>query len=114
MFVGDQDTKVAPSVFSCSVAHVGGQVTADVFGEIDTCSAGQFRNQLLTIAKEHPSSIVIDMANASLLDNVSLAVLVEVWQFTQEHGIDFAIKSPGPAICRVFDVTPSGRLLTLR
>ena len=113
MFVGDQDTQVAPSVFSCSVARVGGQVTADVFGEIDTCSAGQFRNQLLTIAKEH-SSIVIDMANASLLDNVSLAVLVEVWQFTQEHSIDFAIKSPGPAICRVFDVTPSGRLLTLR
>ena len=83
MFVGDQDTQVAPSVFSCSVARVGGQVTAEVFGEIDTCSAGQFRNRLLTIAKEHPSSIVVDMANASLLDNASLAVLVEVWQFTR-------------------------------
>ena len=54
------------------------------------------------------------MANASLLDNKSLAVLVEVWQFTQEHGIEFTIKSPGPSICRVFDVTPSGRLVTLR
>ena len=114
MFVGDQDTKVAPSVFSCSVARVDGQVTADVIGEIDTVSAGQFRNQLLTIAKEHPSSIVVDMANASLLDNASLAVLVEVWQFTREHGIEFSIKSPGPSICRVFDVTPSGRLVTLR
>jgi hypothetical protein len=28
-----------------------------------------------------------------------VAVLVEVWQFTQEHGIDFTIKSPGPSIC---------------
>ena len=53
------------------------------------------------------------MANASLLDNKSLAVLVEVWQFTQEHGIEFTIKSPGPSICRVFDVAPSGRLVTL-
>ena len=114
MFAGDQDIQVTPSVFSCSVARIDGQVVADVIGEIDGVSAGQFRNQLLTIAKEHPESIVVDMANASLLDNKSLAVLIEVWQFTQEHGIEFTIKSPGPSICRVFDVAPSGRLVTLR
>jgi len=113
MYVGDQDMQLATSVFSCSVARVDGQVVADVIGEIDRDSAGQFRNQLLTIAKEHPESIVVDMANASLLDNLSLAVLVEVWQFTQEHGIEFTIKSPGPSIRRVFDVAPSGRLVTL-
>jgi anti-anti-sigma factor len=113
MFVGDQEMQVKPSVFSCSVARVDGQVVADVIGEIDGASAGQFRNQLLTIAKEHPESIVVDMANASLLDNKSLAVLIEVWQFTQEHGIELTIKSPGPSIRRVFDVTPSGRLVTL-
>jgi anti-anti-sigma factor len=105
--------QMTPSVFSCSVARVDGQVVAEVIGEIDCVSAGQFRNQLLTIAKEHPQSIVVDMANASLLDGKSVAVLVEVWQFTQEHGIDFTIKSPGPSICRVFDVAPSGQLMTL-
>lgn len=112
MFVGDQELQVTPSVFSCSVTRVDGHVVADVIGEIDGVSAGQFRNQLLTVAKEHPESIVVDMANASLLDNKSLAVLIEVWQFTQEHGIEFTIKSPGPSIREVFDVTPSGRLVT--
>jgi anti-anti-sigma factor len=112
MFVGDQEMQVTPSVFSCSVTRVDGHVVADVIGEIDGNSAGQFRNQLLTAAKEHPESIVVDMANASLLDNKSLAVLIEVWQFTQEHGIEFTIKSPGPSIREVFDVTPSGRLVT--
>jgi anti-anti-sigma factor len=113
MFVGGQDMQVTPSVFSCSSARVDGKVVAVVIGEIDRGSAGQFRNQLLTIAKEHPSSIMVDMANATLLDDVSLAVLVEVWQFTQEHRIEFTIKSPGPSIRRVFDIAPSGRLVTL-
>jgi len=113
MYVGELDMQVTPSIFSCSIARVDGRVVADVIGEIDGVSAGQFRNQLLTIAKEHPESIVVDMANASLLDDKSLGVLVEVWQFTQEHGIELTIKSPGPSIRTVFDVTPSGRLVTL-
>ena len=109
-----QPSATMQSVFSCSVARAGSRVTADVIGEIDGASAGQFRNLLLTIAKEHPAVIVVNMANASLLDNKSLAVLIEVWRFTQEHGIELTVTSPGASVRRVFDVAPSGRLLTLR
>ena len=43
-----------------------------------------------------------------------MAVLVEAWRFAQEHGIELAVTSPSPAVTQVFDVAPSGQLLTLR
>jgi anti-anti-sigma factor len=107
-------TRIPQSVFSCTVTHEGDGIAVDVIGEIDRVSAGQFRNQLLTLAKEHPPALVVDLANATLLDSAGLAVLVEVWRFTQEHGIELTITSPGASIRQVFDVAPSGRLLTLR
>jgi anti-anti-sigma factor len=114
MIVGDKRAAPMGTVYSCSVGRDGTSLVADVVGQVDAGSAGQFRNQLLTMAKEHPVAIVLDMANASLLDDTSLAVVVEVWQFTQEHGIGLTVKSAGPSIRRAFDVAPSGQLLTLR
>jgi anti-anti-sigma factor len=107
-------TRIPQSVFSCTVAREDDRVVVDVIGEVDRVSAGQFRNQLLTIAKEHPRALVVDMANTTLLDGAGLAVFIEVWRFTQEHGIELTITSPGASIRQIFDVAPSGRLLTLR
>jgi anti-anti-sigma factor len=102
------------AVFSCSIVHEGGCTVAAVIGTIDRMSAGQFRNQLLTLAKEHPGSIVVDLADAELADEGGLVVLIEVWRFTQEHGIELTIRAATPPIRELFDVAPSGVLLTLR
>ena len=102
------------SVFSCSITRRGGHVALGVIGEIDRTSAGQFRNQLLSLAKEHPVAIDIDMAGALLPDSACVAVLVETWRFAQDHGIELTVRSPGDAIARAFDMAPSGQLLTLR
>ena len=40
--------------------------------------------------------------------------LVEAWRFAQEHGIELTVKSPAASIRQVFDVTETGRLVTLR
>ena len=101
------------AVFSCSIARSGGRVSIEVIGEIDRTSAGQFRNQLLTLAKEHPVAIAIGMERVSLPDEAGVAVLVEVWRFAQEHGIELSVTSPAPAVAETFDMAPSGRLLTL-
>ena len=102
------------AVFSCSIARHEGDVDIEVIGRIDRSSAGQFRNQLLTVAKEHPASIAIHMDDLALIDSSCVAVLVEAWRFTQEHGIELTVKSPAASIRQVFDVAESGRLLTLR
>ena len=92
----------------------GDGVCVGVIGDVDASSVGQLRNQLLTLAKEHPRSIDIDLAGATLPDVPGVAVLVEVWRFAYEHGIELTVRSPSPAIERTFDVAPSGALLTLR
>src|SRR6476469_4463996 len=57
------------TVFSCSIARHAGDVDIEVIGAMDRSSAGQFRNQLLTLAKEHPASIAIDMDDLALVDS---------------------------------------------
>jgi anti-anti-sigma factor len=105
---------MAQTVFSCSIARHAGDVDVEVIGAMDRSSAGQFRNQLLTIAKEHPASIAIDMDDLALVDSSCVAVLVEAWRFADEHGIALRVKSPAASIRQVFDVADSGLLLTLR
>lgn len=92
----------------------GDDVGVGVIGAVDSSSIGQLRNQLLTLAKEHPRSIDLDLAAASLPEPQGVTVLVEVWRFASEHGIQLAVRAPSAAIQRAFDVAPSGALLTLR
>ena len=106
--------RAAPSVFSCSIARGIRRVASRIIGEIDRTSAGQFRNQLLTLAKEHPVAIAIGMEHVALPDEAGVAVLVEAWRFAQEHSIELSVTSPAPAVTETFDMAPSGRLLTLR
>ena len=110
----DSPSLLYPSVFSCSISRSHGRVEIEIIGEIDRTSAGQFRNQLLTAAKEHPAAIAIDMQHVALHDEAPLAVLVEAWRFAQEHGIELAVTAPSSAVTEVFDIAPSGQLLTLR
>jgi anti-anti-sigma factor len=105
---------MAQTVFSCSIARHAGDVDLEVIGAMDRSSAGQFRNQLLTLAKEHPASIAIHMDDLALMDSSCVAVLIEAWRFAEEHGIALTVKSPAASIRQVFDVAESGRLLTLR
>ena len=84
-------------MFSCSVSRVDDHVTVGV-----------------TLAKEHPAAIVIDLTGVSLPDTACVAVIVEAWRFAQDHGIELTVRSPSEAITRAFDLTASGRLLTLR
>jgi len=101
-------------VFSCSIARHEGDVEVEVIGSMDRRSAGQFRNQLLTLAKEHPATMAIHMDDLALIDSSCVAVLVETWRFAEEHGIVLTVTSPAASIRQAFDVTESGRLLTLR
>lgn len=102
------------SVFSCSISRRSGRVAIGIVGEIDRTSAGQFRNQLLGVAKEHPAAIEIDMKLVALADEAGVAVLIEAWRFAMEHGIELAVKSPPAAVTQTFDIAPTGWLVALR
>lgn len=89
-------------------------ISVEVVGGVDRAAAGPLRNQLLTLAKEHPASIGVDLRDAVVLDAAGVSVLVEVWRFCEEHGIELAVRSPAPTLRSVFELTPSGRILGIR
>ncbi len=104
------------TVTRCDDASADGRtaIGVEVLGGVDRAVAGQLRNQLLTLAKEHPASIAVDMRNVAVVDAACLAVLVEAWRFCDEHGIELAVRSPATAIREAFDQAPSGRILAFR
>lgn len=89
-------------------------IGVEVLGAVDRAAAGRLRNQLLTLAKEHPASIGVDLRNSVMLDSACVSVLVEVWRFCEEHGIELAVRSPAPVLRTVFDLTASGRIVAVR
>jgi anti-anti-sigma regulatory factor len=88
-------------------------IGVEVVGGIDRAAAGSLRNQLLTLAKEHPASIDVDLRHAVLRDPACPSVLVEVWRFCEAHGIEMAVRSSEPVLRTVFELTPSGHILAL-
>ena len=104
------------AVTRCDDAGADGRavIGIEVLGGVDRVAAGQLRNQLLTLAKEHPASIAVDMRNVAVVDAACMAVLVEAWRFCDEHGIELAVRSPAAAIRETFAVTLSGRILAVR
>lgn len=104
------------AVTRCDDAVADGRtaIGIEVLGGVDRAVAGQLRNQLLTLAKEHPASIAVHMRNVAVVDAACLAVLVEAWRFCDEHGIELAVRSPAAAIREAFDLAPSGRILAFR
>jgi len=110
MSSNDSDAKWA-AVFSSSVARIADRTVVGFIGDIDARSAGTFRNQLLSLAKEHPKSIVIDMESVQHVDPQAVAVLLEVLRFTREHGIALTVRATRPPVRDAFADTPVVRLL---
>lgn len=96
------------------MSQVGDQIAFGVIGDVDAAATAHLRNQLLTLAKQHPGSIDVDLSASRLWGPACTAVLVETWRFAQEHGIELTVRSPSADIADAFDMTPSGALLTLR
>jgi ABC-type transporter Mla MlaB component len=67
-------------------------IGVEVIGAIDRSVAARLRNQLLTLAKEHPASIGVDLRHALVQDAACLSVLTEVWRFCEEHGIELTVR----------------------
>jgi anti-anti-sigma factor len=97
-------------------AAAGGRpaIGIEVVSGVDRTVAGQLRTQLLSLAKEHPASITVDLRHVVTLDRACLGVLAEAWRFCEEHGIELAVRSAAAAIRERFDVTPSGRIIAVR
>ena len=90
-----------------------GTVLVAVSGEADLRVAGELREQLHAVIDEHPSAVIVDLSDATLVDSTVLGVLVGTLKRMRSRGGHFRVVSPGGEIRRVLELTSLDRVFTL-
>lgn len=90
-----------------------GTVVVAVSGEADLRVAGDLREQLHAVMDEHPSAVVVDLSEATLVDSTVLGVLVGTLKRMRSRGGHFRVVSPGGEIRRVLELTSLDRVFSL-
>ena len=90
-----------------------GTILIAVSGEADLRVAGELREQLHSVIDEHPSAVVVDLSEATLVDSTVLGVLVGTLKRMRASGGHFRVISPGGEIRRVLELTSLDRVFSL-
>jgi anti-anti-sigma factor len=72
-----------------------------VRGDLDMDTAAEFTSTLGTIE----GTLVLDLEGVTFLDSTGLQCLVRLRDVLLDRGEKLVLRSPSPAVCRVFDLT---------
>lgn len=90
-----------------------GMILVAVSGEADLRVAGELREQLHAVIDEHPSAVIVDLSDATLVDSTVLGVLVGALKRMRSRGGHFRVVSPGGEIRRVLELTSLDRVFSV-
>lgn len=79
--------------------------------EIDISNAGQVRHHLLSVVKERPAALVVDMSQTTFCDSAGVNALVRVYQQARAAGLPVRLVITGSAVRRVLAITGVDRLI---
>jgi anti-sigma B factor antagonist len=98
--------------------QVGGdpsRVTAAVVGDLDIATAGRFVDRLgEVVADGAAGELTIDLAEVRFCDSAGIGALIRIRTLSDEHGWQFAVVNPQPAVLRVLDLTGVRDYLNVR
>ena len=80
-------------------------VTIVLSGEIDMYRSVNFRNSLLGILDEKPSTVLIDMNQVGFMDSSGLATLVEALQLTRRYDGEFKLVGIQKRVRSIFEIS---------
>ncbi|MGH3044654.1 MAG: STAS domain-containing protein [Gaiellaceae bacterium] len=92
----------------------GGACVLSVKGELDLHTSRVFGRALDAARERRPTSVVVDLAECSLIDSTGLGMLVKAGKGLR-HSTDarIAIACPDPSVRKVFEVTALDRLFPI-
>lgn len=99
---------------SVRIAKRRGVVVAEVRGEIDTDSYRHVREELFDCLEGDPKGLVIDLAGVDFLASMGIAVLVDVRERADRHGVGYAVVAGHRTVVRPMRMAEVDALLTLR
>jgi anti-sigma B factor antagonist len=94
-----------------AVRRAGGVVVAVLRGEYDLGNAPALRRQLLSVLRQRPVGLVIDLSQVSFCDLACVRTLVALRCRAEALGAWIRLAGPPPVLCRMLDLTGLGASL---
>jgi anti-sigma B factor antagonist len=102
-----------PGTLHIATSGDGAQRLVEVIGELDMYTSPRLREVMLDLIDDGARTIVIDMAELTLIDSTGLGVLVGILKRILQHGGDLELRSPRRAARRVIEITGLDRVFTI-
>jgi anti-sigma B factor antagonist len=94
----------APS-FRLSVSESADRAIVSLEGELDLATAPQLRDQLVTLAEQDGSDVVVDLTRLAFIDSTGLSVLVMALNRSRAAGGSIVLRNPSESVMRILEIT---------
>jgi anti-sigma B factor antagonist len=93
------------------VRRAGAVAVAVLHGEYDLGNASALRRQLVSVLRQRPVGLVIDLSQVSFCDLACIRTLVALRRRAEALGAWIRLAAPPPLLCRMLDLTGLGASL---
>lgn len=90
--------------FRVETHHVGVTSVTTAAGEIDSYTAGRFRQELLAAVAGSDSTVVVDLLNVETMDSSALGALLDAHARAQEADVELILVFDDPVIARTMQI----------
>jgi anti-sigma B factor antagonist len=79
--------------------------------QIDACNAGEVLACLLSVIREGPATLIVDMTATAFCDSAGLNSLVQAFRRAGAGGIEMRLAAGGPAVRRILEISGVDQLI---
>jgi anti-sigma B factor antagonist len=79
--------------------------------EIDARNAGDVLACLLSVIREGPATLIVDMTATAFCDSAGVNSLVQAFRRARASGIEMRLAVSGPAVRRILEITAVDQLI---
>jgi anti-sigma B factor antagonist len=91
--------------FRLTVSGSADRAIVSLEGELDLATAPQLREQLVTLAEQDDSDIVVDLTRLAFIDSTGLSVLVMALNRSRTNGGSMVLRNPSDSVMRILEIT---------
>ena len=76
-----------------------------LLGELDMSTAPRLGDELVRLAADGATMVVVDLSDLAFIDSTGLSVLIAGLKRLRQQGGDMALRSPTPSTRKVLEIT---------
>ena len=95
----------AEPVLVVDVERDGDEAIVRIDGEIEFATAPRLRSELLDLAQDGATPVILDLSNVPFLDSAGISLLIQAKKRLDAAGSDLVLRAPQPNIRRVLEIS---------